>query len=174
VKFISTQLEDAFIIELEPLEDSRGFFARTFCTREFAQHGLDNSFVQCSVSFNRKKGTIRGMHFQKQPACEAKLVRVTAGAIYDIIVDLRPDSPTYLKHIGVELTAENHRGVYVPKMFAHGFQSLQDDSEVFYQISDFYSPEASTGIRYNDPKLAINWPLPITTISKKDANWPLL
>jgi len=174
MKFVHTDLRDAFIIEPELLEDNRGFFARTFCTREFAQHGLEASFVQCSVSFNRKKGTLRGMHYQKHPACEAKLVRVTAGAILDVIVDLRPDSPTYLKHIGVELSAQNHRALYVPKMFAHGFQTLEDNSEVFYQISEFYSPEASTGLRYNDPKLAINWPRPVTTISEKDSSWPLL
>lgn len=164
----------AFLVELEKLEDSRGFFARTFCTREFAQNGLETSFVQCSVSFNRKKGTLRGMHYQKHPACEAKLVRVTAGAIYDVVVDLRPDSATYLKYIGVELSAENHCALYVPKMFAHGFQTLEDNTEVFYQISEFYSPEASTGIRYNDIKLKINWPLPVTSISDKDLNWPLL
>ena len=174
MRFLTTHLEGAIIVEPEAIEDSRGFFARTFCAGEFAGQGMASSFVQCSVSLNRKKGTVRGLHFQRPPASEAKLVRVTAGALLDVIVDLRPDSPTYLKHIGVELSAQNHRALYVPKMFAHGFQTLEDDTEVFYQISEFYSPDASTGMRYNDPKLKIQWPLPVTTLSDKDANWPLL
>src|SRR2546430_5996136 len=122
--FISTPLSGAFILELEPHDDSRGFFARTFCAREFANHALETNFVQCSISFNREKGTLRGMHFQRPPACEAKLVRVTSGAIYDVIIDLRPESPSYRQHFGVELSAANRRSLYVPKLFAHGFQTL--------------------------------------------------
>lgn len=174
MKFTETRLAGAFIVELETHEDARGFFARTFCAREFEQHGLPGVFVQCSISMNRKKGTLRGLHFQRPPASEGKLVRCTAGEVYDVIVDLRPESPTYLQHIGVELTGANHRALYVPKMFAHGLQTLQDDTEVFYQISEFYAPEASTGLRYCDPRLAIKWPLPVAAISEKDAAWALL
>jgi dTDP-4-dehydrorhamnose 3,5-epimerase len=159
---------------MESHEDSRGFFARTFCTNEFAEQGLVSTFVQCSVSFNRKRGTLRGMHYQLPPATEAKLVRCTAGSLYDVIVDLRPGSPTYLRHIGVELSARNRRALYVPEMFAHGFQSLEDETEVFYQISEFFVPDKSTGLRYDDPKLGIKWPLPVAVISEKDERWPLL
>ena len=174
MKFISTKLAGAFIIEPEPHEDERGFFARTVCAREFGERGLVSNFVQSSVSFNRTKGTLRGLHYQLPPACEVKLARCTAGAIYDVIVDLRPDSPTYLQHISVELTSENRRALYVPEMFAQGFQTLKDDTEILYQISEFYTPETATGVRHNDPKLGIRWPLPIATITEKDAHWPLL
>jgi dTDP-4-dehydrorhamnose 3,5-epimerase len=174
MRFEPTKLSGMFIVEVEPHEDSRGIFARTFCAREFAEQGLVSTFVQSSVSFNRKRGTLRGLHYQLPPACEAKLVRCTAGSLYDVIVDLRPDSPTYLQHIGVELTARNRRAVYVPEMFAHGFQSLEDETEVFYQISAFFVPDKSTGIRHDDPKLGISWPLPVSVISEKDARWPLL
>jgi dTDP-4-dehydrorhamnose 3,5-epimerase len=174
MRFEPTKLSGVFIVEVEPHEDSRGSFARTFCAREFAEQGLVSTFVQSSVSFNRKRGTLRGLHYQLPPACETKLVRCTAGALYDVIVDLRPDSPTYLRHIGVELTARNRRAVYVPEMVAHGFQSLEDETEVFYQISAFFVPDKSTGLRYDDPKLGISWPLPVAVISEKDARWPLL
>jgi dTDP-4-dehydrorhamnose 3,5-epimerase len=174
VRFISTGLAGAYIVEPEPHEDARGFFARTFCAREFGEQGLARSFVQCSISLNRMQGTLRGLHYQRPPACESKLVRCTAGALYDVIVDLREDSPTYRQHLGVELTGKNRRALYVPEMFAHGFQTLEPDTEVFYQISEYYAPEASTGLRHNDPRLGIQWPLPIATISEKDANWPLL
>jgi dTDP-4-dehydrorhamnose 3,5-epimerase len=172
--FTETSLKDAFIVEPEPREDARGFFARTFCAREFAERGLVTQFVQCSVSSSRNRGTLRGLHYQQPPACEVKLVRCTAGALYDVIVDLRPGSPTYLRHVGVELTARNRKALYVPEMFAHGFQTLQEDTEVFYQISQYYEPERAAGVRFDDPKFAIQWPLPVTTLSEKDMNWPLL
>jgi dTDP-4-dehydrorhamnose 3,5-epimerase len=172
--FTKTELDGAYLVDLERREDSRGFFARTFCVREFEEQGLESEFVQCSISLNRQRGTVRGLHYQLPPACEAKLVRCTAGAVHDVIVDLRPDSPTYLHHIAVELTARNRRALYVPEMFAHGFQVLEDETEVFYHIGAFYVPEQSTGIRYNDPKLGIHWPLPVTAISVKDRSWPLL
>jgi dTDP-4-dehydrorhamnose 3,5-epimerase len=174
MKFSSTRLAGAYIVEPEPREDARGFFARTFCAREFSEHGLTRSFVQCSISLNRMQGTLRGLHYQRPPACEAKLVRCTAGALFDVIVDLRPGSPTYQQHLGVDLTAKNRRALYVPEMFAHGFQTLEPDTEVFYQISEYYTPEASTGLRYDDPRLGIQWPLPVATVSEKDASWPLL
>jgi dTDP-4-dehydrorhamnose 3,5-epimerase len=174
MRFEPTKLSGAFIVETEPHEDSRGFFARTFCANEFAGRGLVSTFVQSSISFNHKRGTLRGMHYQLPPACEAKLVRCPAGSLYDVIVDLRPDSPTYLNHIGVELSARNRRALYVPEMFAHGFQSLEDETEVFYQISAFFVPDKSTGLRHDDPKLGIKWPLPVAVISEKDARWPLL
>ena len=174
MKFISTKLAGAFVVEPDRLEDARGFFARTFCAREFVERGLASGFVQCSVALNREKGTVRGLHYQRSPYGEAKLVRCTAGAVYDVIVDLRPNSPTYLQHLGVELTAGNRRALYVPEMFAHGMQTLEPDTEVFYQISQYYEPEAATGLRYSDPKLGIRWPLPVTILSERDANWPLL
>jgi dTDP-4-dehydrorhamnose 3,5-epimerase len=174
MRFTETRLAGAFIIETEPNIDERGFFARTFCAGEFEEHGLSTTFVQCSVSQSVNRGTIRGMHFQVQPACEVKLVRCTSGAIYDVIIDLRPNSPTYLQHIGVELTGGNHRALYIPELFAHGMQTLVDDTEVFYQISEFYAPDKSSGLRHNDPKLGIQWPVPVTNISEKDLNWPLL
>ena len=174
MKFIATKLKGAWIVEPEPHGDARGFFARTFCAREFEANGLATTFAQCSVSLNRARGTLRGLHLQIAPACEAKLVRCTSGALYDVIVDLRPDSPTFLQHLGVELTARNRRALYIPEMFAHGFQTLEDDTEVFYQISEFYAPELARGLRSDDPKLGIQWPLPIATISDKDRNWPLL
>ena len=172
--FTKTELAGAYIIDIEKQEDSRGSFARTFCSREFKEHGLPATFVQCSVSVNPQRGTLRGLHYQLAPACEVKLVRCTAGSVYDVIVDLRPGSPTYLKHLGMELTARNRRALHVPGMFAHGFQTLEDGSEVFYQISEFYAPDKSTGIRFDDPRLGIRWPLPIAAISDKDRNWPLL
>jgi dTDP-4-dehydrorhamnose 3,5-epimerase len=174
MRFLATELAGAFIIEPQPSADERGLFARTFCAAEFAEHGLATEFVQCSTSFNRKRGTLRGLHYQLQPAAEVKLVRCTAGAISDVVVDLRPDSPTHGKHILVELTAENRRALYIPEMFAHGFQTVVDDAEVFYQISEFYAPDHSTGVRFDDPKLGIRWPLPVTSISDKDRGWPLL
>ena len=161
-------------MEPEPFEDNRGFFARTFCAREFGERNLANEFVQCSVALSREQGTIRGMHFQKAPHSEVKLVRCTAGAIYDVIVDLRPESSTYLQHVGVELTEHNRRALCVPEFFAHGMQILKPDTEVFYQISKYHVPEAATGLRYNDPRLGIHWPLPVSVVSEKDANWPLL
>jgi dTDP-4-dehydrorhamnose 3,5-epimerase len=172
--FIPTPLSGVFIIEPEPRQDARGFFARTFCAREFEQQGLVAEFVQCSISANRSRGTLRGLHYQLAPDCETKLVRCTSGAIYDVVVDLRPDSPTRLQHLGVELTALNRRALYIPEMFAHGLQTLADETEVFYQISEFYAPDKSTGLRFDDPKLGIQWPLPVSVINDKDRSWPLL
>ena len=174
MKFIETKLAGAYIVEPELHEDTRGFFARTFCTREFGEKGLVSAFVQCSISMTRQRGSIRGLHYQVAPAVEAKLVRCTAGALYDVIVDLRPDSKTYLQHIGVELTAKNRRALYVPEMFAHGFQTLEDNAEVFYQISAFFAPDSARGLRFDDPKLGVKWPLSLTTMSDKDRNWALL
>lgn len=174
MRFIPTELPGAYIVEPEPLNDERGFFARTVCAREFAAHGLATDFVQCSISVNNRRGTLRGLHYQTPPACEAKLVRCTAGAIVDVIVDIRAESPTYMKHLAVELTARNRRALYVPRMFAHGLQTLEDDTEVMYQISEYYAPGQSTGFRFDDPKLGIRWPLPVTEISPKDRQWPLL
>lgn len=172
--FTETKLKSAFIIDLEPRQDHRGFFARTFCAKEFEAHGLKPAVAQCNLSFNHKKGTLRGMHYQIPPAAETKLIRCTQGAIYDVIVDMRPESPTYLQHIGVELTAENRRALYVPEMFAHGYQALSDGAEVIYQVGEFYTPGYERGMRYNDPVLKIDWPLPVSEISEKDAAWPLL
>jgi|ERR1041385_2661222 len=174
MQFIATKLTGAWIVEPEPHQDERGLFARTFCAREFQNQGLANVFVQCNTSWNSQKGTVRGLHYQLAPASEVKLVRCTAGSLWDVIVDLRPESPTYLHHIGIELTAGNRLALYIPKMFAHGFQTLEDGSEAFYQMSEFYAPELATGLRYDDPKLGITWPLPVASISAKDQSWALL
>ena len=174
MRFEAAKISGVFIVEPELHEDSRGCFARTFCVREFSERGLASGFVQSSISFNHKLGTLRGLHYQVPPATEVKLVRCTAGAIYDVIVDLRPESPTYLEHVGVELTARNRRALYVPEMFAHGLQTLDDNTEVLYEINGFYAPEKARGIRYNDPKLQIKWPLAVTMIIERDQQWPLL
>ncbi len=170
--FEETALPGACTIDIEKREDARGFFARGWCQREFADHGLASNLVQVNISCNKRAGTLRGMHWQTVPAAETKLVRCTRGAIYDVIVDLRPDSPTYRQWIGVELTAGNYRMLYVPEQFAHGFQTLEDDTEVTYQVSAFYTPEAERGARYNDPAFGITWPLPAEVISDKDRTWP--
>jgi dTDP-4-dehydrorhamnose 3,5-epimerase len=172
--FTTTALKDALIVDVEEKHDHRGFFARSFCAQEFMAHGLKPTVAQCNISFNHKKGTVRGMHYQVSPATETKLVRCTKGAIYDVIIDMRPESPTFLSHFGVELTADNHRALYVPEMFAHGYQTLTDDAEVVYQVSEFYTPGYERGLRYNDPFFNIAWPLPVTEVSAKDLNWTLL
>ena len=174
MKFIETRLKGAFIIEPERLEDERGFFARTFCQKEFEAHGLNPRFVQCNISYNKHKGTLRGMHYQAAPMAEAKLVRCTRGAIYDVIIDLRPDSPTYCQWLAEELNAENSKMIYIPEGFAHGFQTMEDDIEVFYQMSEFYSPEHAQGLRWDDPVFGIEWPLNTKIISEKDKNYPLM
>lgn len=174
MRFHPTPLSGAYIVESEPHEDDRGFFARTFCAREFGDRGLVDTFVQCNASWNVRKGTLRGLHYQRPPSCEVKLVRCTAGALWDVIVDLRPGSPTYLHHISVALSAQDHRALYIPEMFAHGFQTLQDGTEVSYQMSEFYAPELAAGLRYDDPKLRIAWPLAVSSISDKDQSWTLL
>lgn len=172
--FIETKLKDAFILDLVRREDNRGFFARVFCQREFAEHGLQPLIAQANIAFNKKKGTLRGMHFQFPPAAETKLVRCTRGAILDIIVDLRPESPTYLDHVAVELTADNHRALYVPERFAHGYQVLEDGTETSYHVGEFYAPGLEGGLMYNDPRLGLKWLLPVTEISLKDDSWKLL
>ena len=174
MEFKETKLKGAFIIDLEPRQDHRGFFSRTFCMKELEIYGLRSVVAQCNLSFNYKKGTLRGMHYQIPPATETKLIRCTKGAIYDVIVDMRPQSSTYLQYIGVELTADNRRALYVPAMFAHGYQALTDETEVIYQVSEFYTPNTERGLRYDDPLLGIEWPLPISEISEKDTNWSLL
>lgn len=172
--FTETMLSGAFIIDLERREDDRGFFARVFCQNEFTDHGLKPLIAQANIAFNKRKGTLRGMHFQFPPAAETKLVRCTRGAIVDIIVDLRPESPTYLQHVAVELSADNHRALYVPERFAHGYQVLEDITETSYQVGEFYTPEAEGGLRHDDPRLGLTWPLPVTEITEKDQAFPLL
>ncbi len=173
MKFIETKLKGAYIIEPERLEDERGFFARTFCQKEFEANGLNTRLVQCSISYNKRRGTLRGMHYQFAPMAEAKLVRCTRGAVYDVIIDMRQKSSTYCKWVAVELTADNRLMLYIPEGFAHGFQTLEDDTEVFYQMSEFYSPEHTRGVRQDDSAFGIEWPLNTKIISEKDQNYPL-
>jgi dTDP-4-dehydrorhamnose 3,5-epimerase len=170
--FLETKLNGAFTIDVQRIEDSRGFFARAFCKREFEQRGLNPAIVQCNVSFNPQKGTLRGMHYQQEPFREVKVVRCIAGAIFDAIVDLRPDSSTYRQWTGVELSAQNGRSLYVPEGFAHGYLTLTENTEVFYQVSEFYSPVYERGIRWNDPAFRIQWPIEPLIISPKDASHP--
>jgi len=172
MKFHPTTLPGAWLIEIDRLEDERGFFARSFCQREFQEHGLDPAVAQCNISQNHLRGTLRGMHFQLPPFAEAKLVRCTRGAIFDAIIDLRPTSPAFLRWEAFELSAANYRAVYIPKGFAHGFLTLQQDSEVFYQMSEFYAPQAARGVRWNDLLFGIDWPAPVRTISPKDEAYP--
>lgn len=172
--FTETKLKGAFVIDLERRSDERGFFARTFCQHEFRDHGLKPVIAQANVASNNKKGTLRGMHFQYLPMAETKLVRCTRGAILDIIVDLRPESPTYLQHVAVELTEENMRALYVPERFAHGYQTLHDGTDTSYQVGEFYAPNTEGGLRYDDPKLGLAWPLPVSVISPKDQAFPPL
>lgn len=169
--FTETKLRGAFMIDVDRKEDNRGFFARTFCQHEFEDHGLRPVIAQANLAFNRRKGTLRGMHFQFPPVAETKLVRCTRGAILDIIVDLRPESPTYLEHVAVELSADNRRALFVPERFAHGYQALEDSTETSYQMGEFYAPGVEGGLAPGDPGLGLNWPLPITEISAKDATW---
>ncbi|MEM7736357.1 MAG: dTDP-4-dehydrorhamnose 3,5-epimerase [Deinococcota bacterium] len=169
--FEETKLAGAYVIRLQTHQDDRGFFARTFCQNEFKEHGLNPYIAQCNLSFNHHKGTLRGLHYQLPPAAEVKVMRCLQGAIYDVIVDLRPDSPTYLQHVGVELTDDNHVALYVPELFAHGYQALTDGAKAMYQVSQFYTPGQERGLHYADPELAIDWPVEVTTISDKDAAW---
>jgi dTDP-4-dehydrorhamnose 3,5-epimerase len=172
VIFTSTSLAGAFVIEPEPVEDSRGWFARTWCQRELETRGLDGRIAQCSLSLSKKKGTLRGLHFQAPPFEETKIVRCSRGAIYDVIIDLRPGSATRLRHFAVVLSAEDRKSLYVPAGCAHGFQTLVDDTEVFYQISQFYSPEHARGVRWDDPAFGIRWPDDDRTISDRDRGYP--
>lgn len=171
MKFTETPLQGAFIIDLEPHRDERGFFARTFCAREFSRHGLESLVAQCNLSSNSKAGTLRGMHMQRPPLGEAKLVRCVRGAIHDVVVDMRPQSATYRRHFAVELSMENRRALFIPALFAHGFQTLTDNAEIEYQMSEFYAPDGAQGFRYDDPAFAIRWPLPISVISPQDLAW---
>ena len=172
MRFEQSPLPGAFVVDLDRKDDERGFFARTFCHDEFAEHGLVADYAQSSVSFNKRKGTLRGMHFQKKPHEETKLVRCTMGAIYDVIVDLRPGSPTQTRWFGIELSAVNRRALYVPKGFAHGFITLADESEVLYQISTQFHPESAAGVRWNDPAFTIEWPLEAVVMSGRDRSYP--
>jgi dTDP-4-dehydrorhamnose 3,5-epimerase len=174
VIFIETKLKGAFIIDLERREDQRGFFARAFCQIEFQSRGLKPTIAQANIASTRKKGTLRGLHFQYPPAAESKLVRCTRGAVLDIIVDLRPESATYLQHVSVELNEDNQRALYVPERFAHSYLTLRDDTDTSYHVGEFYTPEAEGGLLYNDPRLGLEWPISITNISEKDQNFPLL
>jgi dTDP-4-dehydrorhamnose 3,5-epimerase len=172
MKLTELEIPGAFMIDPEPIEDERGFFARSFCRREFEARGLNGCVAQCNISFNRSRGTLRGMHYQAPPHPEAKLVRCSQGAIYDVIVDVRPGSPTYGRWTAVELTAASHRMLHIPEGLAHGFQTLEENTEVFYQMSEFYDPACARGLRWDDPAFNIRWPLPISAISEKDRSYP--
>jgi dTDP-4-dehydrorhamnose 3,5-epimerase len=173
VKFSETPLPGAFIVEIEPHRDERGYFARTWCAGEFEREHLPTQFVQASLSHNDKRGTLRGMHLQLPPSRESKVVRCTRGRIHDVIVDLRPDSPSYLRHFGVELTAAGHAALFIPPAMLHGFQTLEDDTEVYYQMSDYYAPATAFGARWNDPAFAIDWPIAAELImAERDAAYP--
>jgi len=169
--FTETALAGAFVIEPERREDARGFFARVWCAREFAAHGLETRVSQCSISLNARRGTLRGMHYQVPPHEEVKLVRCTRGALYDVIIDLRPGSPTFTRHVAVELTADNRRMLYIPHGFAHGFQTLEDDTEILYQMSEFYAPGAARGVRWNDATFGIAWPIASPTMLERDRSY---
>lgn len=171
--FSETILKGAYVVDIDRKNDERGYFGRSFCQHEFSSHGLKTNIAQCNVSFNRIKGTLRGMHFQLAPKAEAKLVRCTRGAIYDVIIDLRPESATFCAWTSVEITEDNSRMLYIPEGFAHGFQTLADNTEVFYHMFEFYSPELARGVRWDDPAFGISWPIPDPIISDKDRAYPL-
>lgn len=172
--FAETELAGVYVVDLEPFSDARGFFARAFCAEDFLKLGLVATVAQVNLSHNPKRGTIRGLHYLLPPAKEAKLIRCTRGAICDVLVDTRPESTTYLKHLAIELSADNRKAIYVPPSVAHGYQSLVDDTEILYHVGDTYVPALERGVRWDDPAVAINWPLPVSEISAKDQNWPLL
>ena len=172
--FTESELKGLWVIEPQPHADERGFFARMVCGREFAEHGLQNVWPQQNIAFNHRRATLRGMHYQRGAAAEIKVVRCTRGAVYDVAVDLRVDSPTYLQFFGAELTAENHRMLYIPENFAHGYITLSDDAEISYLVSQEYTPGAEAGLRYDDPAIGIVWPMAPELVSEKDRAWPLL
>ncbi|MGZ4336031.1 MAG: dTDP-4-dehydrorhamnose 3,5-epimerase [Gaiellaceae bacterium] len=174
MRFVETSIAGAFVVEIEPIEDERGSFARTFSRDEFEAHGLSTDIAQCSISFNKRRGTLRGMHFQREPYGECKLVRCIRGSIFDVIVDLRPESATYRHWFGTELTPVNGRMLYIPSGLAHGFQTLEDATEVAYQISQVYVPSHARGVRFDDPAFAIEWPLSVTAVSERDRDFPRL
>ncbi|MBF0408690.1 MAG: dTDP-4-dehydrorhamnose 3,5-epimerase [Candidatus Riflebacteria bacterium] len=171
--FRETSLKGLFIIDIEPLSDERGFFARSWCEKDFLSHGISFNNVQCNISFNKRQGTLRGMHFQKEPDAEQKIVRCTMGSIYDVVADIRPDSATYGRWEAFELNSGNRRMLYIPRGLAHGFQTTSDNTEVFYQMGNFFNPQSASGIRWNDPFFNIKWPLPVSCISEKDCNYPI-
>lgn len=173
MKFLETKLKGAYVIELDPISDHRGFFARSWCAQEFSDRGLNPNLVQCNISFNIKKGTLRGMHYQTNPHEEAKLVRCTQGSIYDVVVDIRPDSATFKSWFAIELSTANRQMLYIPEGFAHGFETLEDNTEVFYQMSDFFHPESARGFRWDDPDFSIRWNLTDKIISDKDLSYSL-
>lgn len=172
MKFTEAPLRGAYLVDLEPILDERGFFARTWCVQEFEGRGLNSSLKQAALSYNHKRGTLRGMHYQTDGYEEAKLIRCAAGAVFDVIIDLRKDSPTFTKHFAVVLSSNNHRMLYIPEGFAHGYQTLSDGAEVFYQMSQFHRAERARGVRWNDPAFAIEWPEAVTVISPRDRNFP--
>ena len=174
MRFIESELSGAFVVEPDLLEDERGYFARAFDASLFEQHGMNPVNAQSNLSYNHLRGTMRGLHYQLPPATETKFIRCVRGAIYDVIVDMRPESPTYRLHIGIELSAASARGLYVPGMFAHAYLTLEDDSSVIYQVGEYFTPGRERGLRYDDPALGIDWPLEIAVISDKDRSWPLL
>jgi len=171
--FTETKLRGAYIIDIKKLEDERGFFARSWCQKEFETHGLNPRLVQCNISFNKKRGTLRGMHYQAPPHEEAKLVRCTMGSICDVIIDLRSESRTFKQHLSALLSSSNRKMLYIPEGFAHGFLTLEDDTEVFYQMSEFYASEYAKGFRWNDPAFGIQWPMDIQVISERDETYPV-
>ena len=172
MRFTATPIQGVYVIDLEPVEDHRGFFARTYCDDEFRARGLETHFAQASIAFTARRGTLRGMHYQREPYGEVKLVRCTRGAVYDAVIDLRPHSATFRQWFAVELTADNRRMLYVPAGFAHGYQTLQDDTEISYQMSTPYHPEAAAGVRWNDPAFGVSWPIDVTVIAERDAAYP--
>lgn len=174
MKFKNTAINGAYLVELDRIEDDRGFFARIFCKEEFDKIGMESTVVQTNLSHNKQAGTLRGLHFQIEPAPETKFVRCVRGSISDVIVDMRPSSPTFRAHISVELSAANGNALFIPHMCAHGFQTLEDDTDVMYMVSGLYTPECERGLRYNDPSLSIDWPKAVTHVSDKDQQWPLL
>ena len=172
--FSKTMLVGVYIIDMEQIEDERGFFARSWCEKEFSLHEINSKFVQCNISFNKKMGTLRGMHYQAAPFEEAKLIRCIKGSVYDVVIDIQPNSPSFMKWFGVRLSADSYKLIYIPKGFAHGFITLEDNTELFYQMSEFYHPESANGIMWDDPKININWPEINKIISKKDLSYKYL
>lgn len=172
MRFTETPIAGAFLVDLEPVEDQRGFFARTYCEEKFRDRGLAFHFAQSSIAFSKRKGTLRGMHYQRDPHAEAKLIRCTRGAVYDVVIDLRPHSPTFRHWFAAELSAANRRMLYIPTGLAHGYQTLEDETEISYQMSAPYHPQSADGIRWDDPAFAVRWPLDVTVLSERDRSWP--
>ena len=174
MQFEPTPFKDAWIVTLDPIGDDRGYFARAFCRKEFEAYGIEADMVQCNASFSKEAGTLRGLHYQTDPASETKLMRCVQGSLFDVIVDMRPESPTYLQYFGVHLSAENLKMLFIPRNFAHGYLALEPNTAAYYLVGEYYTPELERGVRYDDPLLGIDWPLEVNVISQKDRNWPLL